>query len=357
MTEYWVSKKQYYCKYCSIYIRDDAPSRKQHETGLKHIGNVERYIRDLYKTGSMAKKEKAEEAAEMARIEAAAAAAYANDKASGSASPSTSKPSILSSLPSSSSAAAGSSKPKAVKPTDKYSNYSTAEQLGYKEEKTDYEIQQEIKNQIGQPSAWETVTLPDQQAAKEQEQGEKKKWPGEHEEDENENWKFEYNKTANKHKRDPYEDDWDPSSIKSLKVKKKEEKIISDPKKEKEEMDKLGLNRDNWTGRLELNPVSSSTDNAGKDKEGLEYVQGNGWIKKDEDELQDNTVVSGKDKESNQDGTDIKPVVEGVNQEDQSVRTESGATQVVESKPAVGESVGGGSVFKKRRPPPSSRKK
>ncbi|WWC96518.1 hypothetical protein V866_003386 [Kwoniella sp. B9012] len=357
MTEYWVSKKQYYCKYCSIYIRDDAPSRKQHETGLKHIGNVERYIRDLYKTGSMAKKEKAEEAAEMARIEAAAAAAYANDKASGSASPSTSKPSILSSLPSSSSSAAGSSKPKAVKPTDKYSNYSTAEQLGYKEEKTEYEIQQEIKNQIGQPSAWETVTLPDPQAVQDQGQGEKRKWTGEDEEEESENWKFEYNKTSNKHKRDPYEDDWDPSSIKSLKVKKKEEKIILDPKKVKEEMEKVGLNRDNWTGRLELNPVTTASNNGGKDKEGLEYVQGNGWVKKDEDELEDNTAVAGKDKENNQNGIDVKPVVEGINQEKESALKESDATKTAESKTAVEESTGGGSVFKKRRPPPSSRKK
>ena len=47
----------------------DLKSRKQHETGLKHIGNRERYIRDIYKEGNTAKREKEQEAAEIARIE------------------------------------------------------------------------------------------------------------------------------------------------------------------------------------------------------------------------------------------------------------------------------------------------
>jgi WW domain-binding protein 4 len=45
-------------------------SRRQHETGLKHQGQKERYIRELYKGGDRAKREKAAEAIEMARIEA-----------------------------------------------------------------------------------------------------------------------------------------------------------------------------------------------------------------------------------------------------------------------------------------------
>jgi hypothetical protein len=37
---------------------------------LKHQGSKERYIRDLYKTGNMAKHEKAKAEAEMARVDA-----------------------------------------------------------------------------------------------------------------------------------------------------------------------------------------------------------------------------------------------------------------------------------------------
>ncbi|KAG6831573.1 hypothetical protein H0H87_004792 [Tephrocybe sp. NHM501043] len=61
MSEYWVSKKKYFCKYCDIYIADDAPSRQQHENGLRHKGNVDRFIRSLYKAGEKRKKDQEEE--------------------------------------------------------------------------------------------------------------------------------------------------------------------------------------------------------------------------------------------------------------------------------------------------------
>ena len=69
MSEYWVSHKRYFCKYCNIYIADDAPSRRQHEGGLKHKGNVERFVRGLYKAGEKRKQDLEEERREMARIE------------------------------------------------------------------------------------------------------------------------------------------------------------------------------------------------------------------------------------------------------------------------------------------------
>lgn len=89
MTEFWVSQKQYFCKYCEIFIRDDAPSRRQHESGLRHQGNKERYVRNIYKQGEKRKKDEAEEKREIARIEQAANAAYAVDVGSGRAGPST----------------------------------------------------------------------------------------------------------------------------------------------------------------------------------------------------------------------------------------------------------------------------
>ena len=69
MSEYWVSHKKYFCKYCNIYIADDVPSLRQHEGGLRHKGNVERFVRGLYKTGEKKKQELEEEKREMARVE------------------------------------------------------------------------------------------------------------------------------------------------------------------------------------------------------------------------------------------------------------------------------------------------
>jgi hypothetical protein len=69
MSEYWVSKKRYFCKYCDVYIADDVPSRQHHENGLRHKGNVERFVRGLYKAGEKRKKDADEEKREMMRIE------------------------------------------------------------------------------------------------------------------------------------------------------------------------------------------------------------------------------------------------------------------------------------------------
>ncbi|CAE6431357.1 unnamed protein product [Rhizoctonia solani] len=130
MSEFWVSKKRYWCKYCGISIADDAPSRQHHESGQRHKGNVDRYIRDIYKTSEKKKKDAAEEEREMKRIDAAAREAYAKDIGSGAAAGSTSTASS-SSAPAPRPAAA---KPPPAKPTDKFANYSTAESLGFVDE-------------------------------------------------------------------------------------------------------------------------------------------------------------------------------------------------------------------------------
>ncbi|KAL1744767.1 hypothetical protein HDZ31DRAFT_19710, partial [Schizophyllum fasciatum] len=123
MSEFWVSNKRYWCKYCGISIADDVPSRQQHEGGLRHKGNVERFIRNIYKTGEKRKKEQEEEKRDMARIEAAAQAAFHNDVGAGHAKMSDSG------APSTSSAAAA--KKPAAKPSNPYANYTTAQSLGY----------------------------------------------------------------------------------------------------------------------------------------------------------------------------------------------------------------------------------
>lgn len=69
MADYWVSHKRYHCKYCNIYIADDKPSRLQHENGLRHKGNVERFVRGLYKEGEKRVRDSEEEKAIMAQVE------------------------------------------------------------------------------------------------------------------------------------------------------------------------------------------------------------------------------------------------------------------------------------------------
>jgi WW domain-binding protein 4 len=68
MTEFWVSRKKYFCQYCECFITDDKPSRTHHENGQRHQGNKERYVRGIYKTGEKRKRELADEQREMAAI-------------------------------------------------------------------------------------------------------------------------------------------------------------------------------------------------------------------------------------------------------------------------------------------------
>lgn len=170
MSEYWVSHKKYFCKYCNIYIADDKPSRTQHETGLRHKGNVERFVRGLYKAGEKRKQDLEEEKREMARIERvslhellhryepwltcpqAAAASYAQDVGAGLVKPGSSS-AALPTQPQ-----AGPSKP--ARPSDAYANYSTAASLGYTdpdEERRKAEAEQ--RRNEGVIGAWEVVAV------------------------------------------------------------------------------------------------------------------------------------------------------------------------------------------------------
>lgn len=45
-------------------------SKQHHETGLRHKGNLERYIREIYKKGAKQEKDKAEEERAMRAIDA-----------------------------------------------------------------------------------------------------------------------------------------------------------------------------------------------------------------------------------------------------------------------------------------------
>ncbi|KAG6866772.1 hypothetical protein C0991_011431 [Blastosporella zonata] len=148
MSEYWVSKKKYFCKYCDIYIADDAPSRQQHETGLRHKGNVDRFIRGLYKAGEKRKKDQDEEKRELARVEQAAQAAYAQDVAAGRARPGAGPVASTSATP----------KKPTPKPSNPYANYSTAASLGFSDPDAErIAAEAERRRTQGVAGEWEVV--------------------------------------------------------------------------------------------------------------------------------------------------------------------------------------------------------
>ncbi|GAA6040676.1 hypothetical protein JCM8097_000871 [Rhodosporidiobolus ruineniae] len=147
MSDYWVSRDKYFCKYCKIYIADDKPSRTHHETGLRHKGNYERYIRDMYKKGITERKEAKEEKAEIARIEAAAAAAMG----------------IEAPEPSTSSSSSAAAKPKPAASSDPYANYTTAANLGIKDEAAEKLKEEQAKREKeGVIGEWQRVVKPRQ---------------------------------------------------------------------------------------------------------------------------------------------------------------------------------------------------
>ncbi|KAH6913856.1 hypothetical protein BKA70DRAFT_1181626 [Coprinopsis sp. MPI-PUGE-AT-0042] len=155
MADYWVSKKKYFCKYCDIYIADDTPSRQHHESGMRHKGNLERYIRGIYKTGEKKKKDLEEEKREMAAVERAANAAFALDVGAGLAKGSSGP------VASTSAAAAATRKPP-PKPSNPYANYTTAEQLGISDPDAErMAAERALRQSQGVAGDWEVVaTVP-----------------------------------------------------------------------------------------------------------------------------------------------------------------------------------------------------
>ncbi|KAG2146001.1 uncharacterized protein EDB93DRAFT_1086793 [Suillus bovinus] len=151
MSEYWVSHKRYHCKYCNIYIADDVPSRQHHENGMRHKGNVERFVRGLYKAGEKAVKDRDEEKREMERISKVAAAAYAQDVGAGLGG-------VGSSSSRSAPAAAPAPKKPPTKPSNPYANYSTAASLGYVDPDVERaKAEADMRQTMGVAGEWQYV--------------------------------------------------------------------------------------------------------------------------------------------------------------------------------------------------------
>lgn len=188
----------------------------------------------------------------------------------------------------------------------------------------------------------------------------------EEEDEEGEGWKFEHKGKKPVH--DPYDDDWDPSSLKGLKVKKKEEMLFGDKKMKvggevvKQEpstqvwpqvqpKDEPGLQKEGWTGKIELTPKMKES--------GKVFIPGGGWVKVER------SLAGGVKTEESETAEDVKADVDMKKLEKEaSVETTAVTNEAMKEEPdlkpdisAPEPTASGESMFKKRRPPPSNRKR
>lgn len=68
MSEYWKSTPKYWCKHCSVYVRDTKLERANHESTGKHKGAIKRSLRDLHKNAEQAEREKERAKREVERL-------------------------------------------------------------------------------------------------------------------------------------------------------------------------------------------------------------------------------------------------------------------------------------------------
>lgn len=68
MAEHWKSTPKYWCKHCTVYVKDTAFERKQHESTAKHQGNLKRFLSGIQKDHARSQREKEQAKAEVERL-------------------------------------------------------------------------------------------------------------------------------------------------------------------------------------------------------------------------------------------------------------------------------------------------
>ncbi|KAK0673110.1 hypothetical protein QBC41DRAFT_333783 [Cercophora samala] len=68
MSEYWKSTPKYWCKHCSVYVRDTKLERANHESTGKHQGAIKRSLRDLHRSADQEQREKDRAKREVERL-------------------------------------------------------------------------------------------------------------------------------------------------------------------------------------------------------------------------------------------------------------------------------------------------
>ncbi|KAF9880587.1 u1 zinc finger domain-containing protein [Colletotrichum karsti] len=73
MSEYWKSTPKYWCKHCSIFVRDTKLERQNHEATGKHQGALKRFLRDLHRGHEQEERDKDRARREVERVKGVAA--------------------------------------------------------------------------------------------------------------------------------------------------------------------------------------------------------------------------------------------------------------------------------------------
>ncbi|KAK6073872.1 u1 zinc finger [Seiridium cupressi] len=68
MSEYWKSTPKYWCKHCTVYVRDTKLERSNHEATAKHQGALKRFLRDLHRGHDKEEREKDRAKREIERL-------------------------------------------------------------------------------------------------------------------------------------------------------------------------------------------------------------------------------------------------------------------------------------------------
>jgi hypothetical protein len=68
MSEYWKSTPNYWCKYCSRYVRDTKLERAAHERTLTHQNSLKRELRELHRNHERSERDKERAQAEVERL-------------------------------------------------------------------------------------------------------------------------------------------------------------------------------------------------------------------------------------------------------------------------------------------------
>ncbi|KAK3291252.1 ankyrin repeat-containing domain protein [Chaetomium fimeti] len=68
MSEYWKSTPRYWCKHCSVYVRDTGLERANHESTAKHQGAIKRSLRDLHRNADQKERDKERAKREVDRL-------------------------------------------------------------------------------------------------------------------------------------------------------------------------------------------------------------------------------------------------------------------------------------------------
>jgi WW domain-binding protein 4 len=239
-----------------------------------------------------------------------------------------------------------------------------------------FEIEQMLKNKETKVGQWESVVAEPtglDSASIGYRPGNGRAEHGADGEEETEGWKFQHK--GKRPVRDPYDDDdFDPSTILKMRKKVKQDQVgvepplpppVNIPSQEELATREGALDKEGWSGKIELTPTTA-VNGEKKDKEGMVYQSGGGWVKLENSSggtfvvdapipgLGHKAGGTGKPDERHvSEGVDTKPDLE------EEVKPSVPEIREVEAAPVSteGTETASGGLFKKRRPPPSSRKK